>query len=452
MSTSPYAEIENPERFLPLAQKMVDHARKRGADFADAVLNVDREIEIGVEKSSIKSSEVIWGKSFSIRVYINGGMGFASTNGVDEHELDLLVDRAIELAKIATPDPDFVSIPLPETASHRPLVFDPQVLSVSPRQAIAWAMENIHQAHAVRSDAILSGDVAVKAAGSVLVSSTGIALARKSTRIQTGYFSVVKDGKSVGSFADHDSARFMSDFEPSGLAEKATRRAVEYLNPRKINTGRTTLVLGPLSGFGLFATLTAAAGAEAIQRKRSLLADKMNTVIAPEFLTITDNGLIDRGLYSSAYDGEGACRKVVTVIDRGRFVNQLHNSVTANKAKVPNTGHGSRTGGVSSSNLQITLGQTPAEELIRQVDDGIYLEMGGLEPDLVSGDISTNLDFAFKIEKGQLAYPIANAMVAGNLMQILQNIDAISSDYRDEPGNRMPTVRIRDVQVSSGGE
>jgi len=49
MSTSPYAEIENPERFLPLAQKMVDHARKRGADFADAVLNVDREIEIGVE-------------------------------------------------------------------------------------------------------------------------------------------------------------------------------------------------------------------------------------------------------------------------------------------------------------------------------------------------------------------------------------------------------------------
>jgi len=452
MSTSQYAEIEHPERFLAVVQKAVEHAKKKGADFADAVVSVDREVNIGVEKSSIKCSEVIWGKSFSIRVYIRGGMGYASTSGVDERDLDTLVERAVELAKVATPNPDFLALPSPETATHRPHVFDPEVLDVGSHQTIEWAMDNIREAQAVRKDVIVSGDVAFKASGSALASSTGIALARRSTRIQSGYFCVVKDGKTVGSFAEHDSARSLCDFVPVGLAAKATKRATEYLNPRKIHTGRTTLVLGPLSGFGLIAALVAGANAEAIQRKRSFLADKMGDVIAPRFLTVTDDGSIDRGLYSGAYDGEGACRKVVTVIDHGRFVNQLHNSMTANKAKVANTGHGSRTGGVSSSNLVISLGTTPAAELIRQVDDGIYLELGGLDPDMVSGDISTNLDFAMKIEKGQLVYPVANAMVGGNLMEILKNLDAISSDCREEPGNRMPTLRIRDVQVSAGGE
>ncbi|MFA5865369.1 MAG: TldD/PmbA family protein [Phycisphaerae bacterium] len=452
ISGSKYSEIESPEQFLPLVQKVVILARRKGAQFADAVISVGREVAVDVEKSSIKTSEVSWGKSFSIRVFIDGGMGYVSTNGFMEHELEGLVDRAVELSRIATPDTDFVALPDPETAEKKPVVFDPQILTVGSHQVTEWASENIRQAQAVCKDVIVSGDIAFEASASVLASSTGIELTRKSTRIHTGYFCVIKNGQSVGSFAEHDSARFLSDFVPGGLGEKAARRALEYRNPRKIATGRTTIVLGPLAAIGLISALASAANAESIQRKRSLLADKLNKVIAPDLLTITDNGLIDRGLYSGAYDGEGAKRKVVTIIDRGRFVNMLHNSATANKAHVPNTGHGSRTGGISSSNLETALGELPAAKLISQVEDGIYLEMGGLDPDLVSGDISTSLDFAFKIEKGELAYPVANAMVAGNLMEVLRNIDAVSSDFRYEPGNPMPTIRIRDVQVSSSGD
>lgn len=450
MSTSRFQEIESPERFLPLVQNAVELARRKGAEFADAVLSVGREIEIDVEKSSIKSAEAIWSKGFSIRVYIRGGMGYASTSGVEERDIAILVDRAVELARIATPNPDFIALPDPEPAQARPLVFDPRVLALGPDQAVQWASDNIRQALAAVPGVIVSGDVGLRASGSVLASSTGIALARSSTRVSTGYFCVIKNDGTVGSFADHDSARFLDDFEPAGIAERTARRALDYRNPRKIATGRTTLVLGPLAAFGLLSALASAANAEAMQRKRSLFADKLNAVVAPEFLTLTDNGLVDRGLHSGAHDGEGAARKIVTVIDRGRFIQPLHNSMTANKARVPNTGHGSRTGGISSSNLRPALGTVPARDLIRQVEDGIYLEMGGLDPDLVSGDISTNLDFAFKIENGELAYPVANAMVAGNLMDVLKNIDAVSCDCREEPGNLMPTIRIRDVQVSGG--
>ncbi len=452
MTTSKFAEIEAPEKFLPLVQKAVELARKKGAEFADAAISLGRDIAVSVEKSSIKTSEVCWGKGFSIRAFIKGGMGFASTNGIDEHDIDTLVDRAVELARVATPNPDFLALPDPEPADRRPLVFDPEILTVESHQAIEWASENIRQALSVDKNVIVSGDVVVKASASVLAGSTGIALSRKSTSIQTGYFCVIKNNDFVGSYADHDGARFLADFVPAGLGETITRRALAYRNPKKVHTGKTTVVLGPLSAFGLISALVSAANAESIRRKRSIFADKMNVQIAPDLLTITDNGLIDRGLYSGAFDSEGAKRKIITVIDRGRFVNQLHNSLTANLARVPNTGHGSRTGGISSSNLQAALGKLPAKEIIAEVKDGIYLEMGGLDPDLVSGDISTNLDFAFKIEKGELAYPVSNTMIGGNLMEVLKNIDAVSSDYREEPGNIMPTIRIQNVQVSSGGD
>jgi PmbA protein len=452
MSESKFSEIENPKQFLPLAEKAVELAKRKGADFADAAISLGREIAVTVEKSSIKSSEANWGKGFSIRVFVNGGMGFASTNGLDGEQLDRLVEKAVELARVASVDPDFVAIPAPEIAERVPVVFDPAVLSLGPDEAIRWACENIREAQDAYKDVILSGDVAVSVSASVLASSTGVALDRRSTSVHSGFFSVVKGEGTVGSFADHSSARFLSDFHPTGLGGLVTRRAMAYRGAKKVNTGRTTLVLGPMSAYGLFAGLVHAANAESIQRKRSLLADKLGDTIGPEFLSITDNGIIDGGLASGAYDGEGAVKRVVTVFDHGRFNCQLQNSYTAYKAGVPNTGHGSRTRSISHSNLEIALGGRTAAELIAEVEDGIYLELGGLDPDMASGDISTNLDFAFRIEKGELTCPVSNTMVAGCLQDILMNIDAISSDYRHEPGNKMPTIRIRNVQISSGGE
>jgi PmbA protein len=332
------------------------------------------------------------------------------------------------------------------------MVFDPEILRVEPADTIRWACENIREAKGVFPEVIVSGDVGMRVSATVLASSTGISLARRATSIYSGFFCIAKGGTSVGSFSEHSSARFMSDFHPTGLGKIATEKAMAYRNAKKVKTAKTTLVLGPISAFGLLSGLAYAANAESIQRNRSLLAGRLGEIIAPEFLSITDNGMIDRGLSSGAYDGEGAVTKVVNIIDHGRFKNELHNSYTANKAKVANTGHGSRTRNISPSNLEISLGTKTAAEMIGEVEDGIYLEMGGLDPDLASGDISTNLDFAFKIKKGELAYPVSNAMVAGSFQEILKNIDAVSSDYREEPGNRMPTIRIRQVQISSGGE
>ncbi len=76
--------------------------------------------------------------------------------------------------------------------------------------------------------------------------------------------------------------------------------------------------------------------------------------------------------------------------------------------------------------------------------------MGGIHPNGVTGDVSVSVDFGFVIENGELAYPVMNAMVGGSFLDMLANVDQVSSDYREEPGRIMPTVRILDCLVAGG--
>lgn len=448
--------LANPQELMTLAEQAVELARRAGADFVDVSTSFSRGLSIVVDNSSIKTAETNIGRQVSIRAYVAGGMGYVTCGEVaDSTHLKTLAEKSVTLAKLATSDPDFRSLPMPGVAAGEPETFDPRVAEVRPEELIRCCVDGIESAKAVSEHIVVSGDASVSASSSAFASSTGIRIVRKGTNISTGLFIVSRDPAdrdNVGSFADYTYGRFYDDFHPVGLGDKVARRAMEYQNAKKMDTRKVTLIVGPMSAGGLFSAIASAASGESIRRKRSILADRMGQAIASPIVSVTDNGLISRGVYSGAYDAEGAARKIVPIVREGVFTAALHNSYTANLAGVANTGHGQRTGGVGHTNLEMPLGTKTAAELIAETDDGVYLELGGLNPDLTSGDISTNLDFAFRIEKGKLTYPLANAMVGGNLIDVLKSIDAVSSDYREIPGNRVPTIRISNVQISSGGE
>jgi PmbA protein len=91
-----------------------------------------------------------------------------------------------------------------------------------------------------------------------------------------------------------------------------------------------------------------------------------------------------------------------------------------------------------------------AAEIIKDIKEGLYINSGGLSPNSVTGEISATVDFGFKIENGELAYPVQSTVIGVNMLDLLKNIDAISSDYREEPGIVMPTVRAQNVRVAGG--
>jgi len=419
-----------------------------GAEWCDVSAGSGRDISVTLEKTGIKTADAGQGEDMAIRVFVRGGMGYASVSGSARRDIDQAVDRAVALAKEATPDPDFRALPPAQPAPEVEGLFDSQIASMSVEDVVRVAALNLSAAKALEPDVNLTGHVALGVGQGALASSTGVALQSQATEIGADIEALLARGGDKGFFSDFDCGRLLADTQLEKVSESAVLGARRFLGARRIHSGRMTLVLGPLAASGFLGSLVAAANAESIQRGRSFLCGKLGAAIASEHLSMVDNGLIPRGLRSSAHDGEGTRRRPLVIIDRGRLVSLLHNSYTAGKAGTQSTGHGTHSGGISPTNLRPALGPKTAAELLREVKEGILLESGEIRPDPASGDISANIDFGFYVKDGQIQFPVDNAMMGGNILELLPRLDAVSSDAREEPGILMPTLRIQDVQIA----
>jgi PmbA protein len=437
---------------LGFAQEIVEEARKAGADFADASTSRGRHLSVNVENGSIRNTEAGRTDSLSVRVWVNGARGSVSVSGIEALDVTAaeVARSAVEMAKAADGDPDFKTLPEFERADAVDGLYDERVATLTPSDAVDVAGRAVDEAMAVDHEAIVMADVAVSSSEAAIANSLGVAVERRGSMIEHSVFVVIRRGEDTGAFYDFDAGRSLDDVDFSPVARNAAEGALAFLGSKKVKTRTMPVVLGPLSAHSFLKGLAAAANAESIQRKRSYLVGKLGSRIGSEHLTLIDNAFLPRGLSSGAYDGEGALRRKVAVYEAGRFANMLHNSYTAGKAGAPNTGHATRSGGISPTNIVPTLGDATADEIIADVKEGLYINMGGLPVHPTSGDISASVDFGYKIEKGKLAYPVANAMVAGNVFDVLAAIDAVSRDYREEPGTIMPTVRIAALDVAGG--
>ncbi len=315
---------------------------------------------------------------------------------------------------------------------------------------IDCALMNVDGALAVCSDAIVEGGFSAGYESSALVNSLGVSVGTDSSYIGGHTMVVIRRGDDVGSFYDFDSARVMADFVPHGIGASAARQAMMFLGARKIETSRMPVVLGPLASRSIFHGVLSNVDAEGIQRGRSFMIGKLNEKIASDVLTLTDEPLVERGLNSRPFDYEGFPSTPLVVVKDGVLRSYLYGSYTAGKANVPNTGHGTRGGRAVPSNIVPKLGNMTGDEIVRDTKNGLYVNMGGISPNPTTGDVSSAVDFGFKIENGELAYPVTSSMIGGSFLEMLMNIDAISSDYREEPGLIMPTLRIQDVLVAGG--
>ncbi|HUW99994.1 MAG TPA: TldD/PmbA family protein [Phycisphaerae bacterium] len=438
----------NTDRYLDLCQTCVRRARALGAEWCDVAAGASRDISVTIEKSGIKAADAGQGESAAVRVFIAGGMGYMSVGGSDPDDIQDAVERAVALAKETTPDPDFRALPAPDPADEVPGRFDDAVAAMTVEDVVRIAAANLEAGLALEPQAILSGSVGLDVGEGALASSTGVAVATRGTRVEATLEALLKRGDDVGYFYDFDFGRFLQDCALEQVAEAAVRGARRFLGAKRISSGRRTLILGPLAAYGLLGAIVSAANAESVQRGRSFLCGRLAKRIASEHLSVVDNPLIPRGLRSGAHDGEGTRRRPLPIIERGILASLLHNSYTAGKAGTKSTGHGTHGGGIGPTNLIPALGPRPAAELVREVRDGIYLESGEIRPDLASGDISASIDFGFLVRNGELVHPVESAMIGANVFDLLERLDAVSSDARTEPGVVMPTLRIPDVQIA----
>jgi PmbA protein len=162
---------------------------------------------------------------------------------------------------------------------------------------------------------------------------------------------------------------------------------------------------------------------------------------------------LPRGLATAPFDGEGVPTRRTPILDKGVLSGFLYDAFTARKAKARTTGNASRgynaLPSIGATNLYLEAGTKSPEELLREVDSGFYVTaLLGQGTDPVTGELSAGANGLW-IEKGELTHPVQEVTVAGNLLQMLQDVDGIGSDLQFRGGSvGAPTVRFRQLTVS----
>jgi len=437
------------EELLKVAEIACDAAMRAGAEFADGAVEVGETRAVAVEKNAIKSSDARrWG-GVSVRAFFAGGTGWSSASGNSEAAARRAGQQAAELARAAEPDPDFADLVGPAQYPQVDGLYDPGLAQVTGPEIANWVTQNIDSALAVAPEAMVNGSANASWRLWALANNLGVRAWQQGSSGWAAVEVVIRRNDDVGSFHEWDAARSLGDFSPGNLGAKAAEEALKQLESRAMKTATLPVVFGPLTSRSLLLGLCAAASAEEIQRNRSFLVGRVGQQIASEHLTLADDALIAGGLGSAVCDGDGFPHRRITLVERGVLKTYLHNHYTAKKGGAENTGHSTR-GGIAPTNIIPALGAESAAEMIAQVDDGIYVALGRPSPDTASGQVSAMVDAGFRIEKGQLTYPLKNTMVAGHGIELLGNIDAVSSDYRAEPGMVLPTIRVQGVRVAGG--
>ena len=437
------------DELLKIAHIACEAALRAGAEFADASVERGRTMSVAVEKNAIKSCDTRHWASVSVRAFSEGGTGGSNASGVAELAARRAGKQAAELAKATECDPDFVDLVRPAAYPEVEGLFDPGVANLSAAEVSAWVTGNIDSALQVSAEALVTGSAHAEWRNWALVNSLGVSVSQRSTSASVWVQVVIRRGDDVGSFYEWDAARALPQLKPEGLGASAAEEAVRSLDSRTMKTTTLPVVFGPLAAHSFLQGLCLAASAEEVQRNRSFLVGRRGEQVASEGLTLVDDPLLPGGLSSAISDGDGFPHRRVALVESGVLQTYLHSHYTAQKSEEQNTGHSTR-GGIACTNVIPSLGVKTAAQIIAEVSDGLYVTLGRPQPNTASGQVSALVDAGFRIKNGQLTYPLKNTMIAGHGLEMLANLDAVSSDYRAEPGRVMPTIRVQGVRVASG--
>jgi PmbA protein len=251
----------------------------------------------------------------------------------------------------------------------------------------------------------------------------------------------------------YSSNRKFSKLETSkSVGERAAQRVLRRLGGRKIKTCEVPVVFDAEMAASLLRNLASGLSGYSLYKGASFLMGKLETKIGSDLLTVIDDGTIPGALGSRPFDGEGLPTRKKTVVENGELKSYLLDTYSGKKLAMASTGNASRSvgepPGVAPANFYLVPGKDSPESIIRSVKSGLYVtEMIGFGVNMVTGDYSRGAAGLW-IEDGELAYPVEEITIAGNLKEMFQNIDSVGSDLEMRGRISSPTIKISRMTVA----
>jgi PmbA protein len=246
--------------------------------------------------------------------------------------------------------------------------------------------------------------------------------------------------------------RFAKLDSPEAVGQEATRRTVRRLSARKVATRKAPVVFDAETAGSLLSNLCSAVSGYALYKGASFLIDELGQRLAPDFVTIVDDGRLPGGLGSRPFDGEGLPTRRTTVVDRGILSSYLLDTYSGKKLGMASTASASRSVGenpsVGPSNFYLLPGTSSPSEVIASVREGLYVtELIGFGVNMVTGDYSRGV-CGLWIENGELAYPVEEMTIAGNLKQMFGAIEMVGNDLEFRGRIASPTLKISEMTIA----
>ncbi len=442
------------DQTLSILEDLVKAARKKGADAADAVAVDARSRGVSWREGQLEDVEGSEGEDIGLRILIGKQQAMVSTSDRRPDSLSQLVDRTFAMAR-AVPEDEYCGLAPQDRLHSGPfaeldLYDDTEVSADTLRQLAAEAED---AARAV--DGVTNSDGAGASASTwaiSLVTSHGFSGHYRGSSFSTSVSAVAGTGTGMERDYEFSSKRHFEDLaSPTDVGRAAGEKAVNRLNPSKIESGQYPVVFDPREAKSLVGHFSGAISGTSVARGTSFLKDLMGKPIFADGVTITDDPLIVRGLSSKLFDGEGVAVQASNLVENGTLKSWLLNSATARQLGLPVTGHGSRgtssAPGISSSNLYMAAGSLAPAELYADIKDGLYVtELIGMGVNGVTGDYSRGAA-GFRIRNGELAEAVSEITIAGNLKDMFMAL-VPASDLEFKYGTNAPTVRVDGMMIA----
>jgi len=436
---------------LALAERLVAYGKACGADEIEVGVGESDEFSVDVRMGEIESLVEAGSRSVGFRVIKDGRTASASSSDLADETLARLIRNAVQRAGLSNRDPfsGLPELPARRVDPESLDLYDPEVPALDAIIKIDLALEAERTALAdKRITNSFGAGFGTHEIRSVLASSNGFSGEFRKTycSLSLGLQAGETDDM-VEDFWFTSETHFCDLETPEQVARKAIERTVRQLHPRKVRTQKVPVIFEPLMTSSLLGFLFGCAAGTSIYQKASFLADKLGSAIGNERVTVIDDGLLRGRVGTSPFDAEGVPSQRTVVLDKGVLKSYLCNTYAARKLGLATTGN-SDGGGVGPNNFYMEPGPHAPEEIIRSCAKGLLLiRTLGHGLNSVTGDISRGA-FGLWIEGGEIAYPVSEITISGNLGEMLKAVEMVGNDLEFRGSICGPTVKIAEMTVA----
>jgi PmbA protein len=443
-----------------LATEVVRRAMQGGATAAECVVREGDEFSTVVRLGQVETLKESGSKAIGVRVFF--GQRTASTYSSDfsAEGIERMLKSALELAKITSEDP-FAGIPEAGRLGFLPGNLDlyhEDVYSLPGPERIDYARRA--EKAALDTDPRMKnsegGSFDAATGRKVLANSHGFVGEYRRSYCSVAAVPIAQDEQgNMQRDYWYSVARSLAKLDPAEqVGKEAARRTLRRLGARKVKTAHVPVVFDPMVANSMLEHIFEGVNGDSVYRGASFLAGKLGQKIAAPNVTVIDDGTMPGGFGTTPFDGEGIPTRRTVVVENGVLKSYLLNTYTAKKLGLETTANASRglagTPSIGLGNYFLQPGPKTPQQIIGEIKDGLYVtEFLGMGVNLVTGDYSRGASGLW-IVNGELAYPVEEITVAGNLKDIFMNISEIGNDLEFRGSVASPTIRIDGLTV--GGE